>query len=62
LWGYLKDQIYLTLPRTREELIDRIRRTSATITPAMLSKVHENFMRRVAICLENNGGYFEHLL
>lgn len=62
LWGYLKDQIYLTLPRTREELIDRIRRTSATITPAMLSKVRENFMRRVAICLENNGGYFEHLL
>ena len=62
LWGYLKEKIYVTLPRTREELVNRIRQTSATITPVMLSKVRENFMRRVAMCLENNDGYIEHLL
>jgi len=28
----------------------------------MLNRVKENFMRRTAFCLKENGGYIEHLL
>ncbi|KYN28571.1 hypothetical protein ALC57_02012, partial [Trachymyrmex cornetzi] len=29
------------------------------ITPVMLSKVRENLMWRIALCVEENGGHFE---
>ncbi|KYQ56127.1 hypothetical protein ALC60_04950, partial [Trachymyrmex zeteki] len=55
-------QVYQTLPRNREDLIQRIQEASRNITPAILHKVRQSFMRRVAVCLEESGGYFEHLL
>ncbi|XP_039303521.1 uncharacterized protein LOC120357400 [Solenopsis invicta] len=61
-WGYIRDQVYQTLPRTREDLINKIQAASRKITPAMLNNVRQSFMRRVALCLEDAGGYFEHLL
>ena len=61
-WGYIRDQVYQTLPRTREDLINKIQEDSRNITPEMLNNVRESFMRRVALCLEDAGGYFEHLL
>ncbi|KYQ49774.1 hypothetical protein ALC60_11150 [Trachymyrmex zeteki] len=61
-WGYIRDQVYETLPRNREDLIEKIRIASSNITPEMLHKVRQSFMRRVALCLEESGGYFEHIL
>jgi len=61
-WGYIRDQVYQTLPRTREELMDKIRAASRNITPVMFSNVRQSFMRRIALCLEENGSYFEHVL
>ncbi|XP_025997019.2 uncharacterized protein LOC113005528, partial [Solenopsis invicta] len=61
-WGFIRDQVYETLPRTREELMEKIRAASRNITPAMLSNVRQSIMRRVALCLEETGGYFEHML
>lgn len=61
-WGYIRDQVYQTLPRNRENLIEKIRAASRNITPAMIDTVRQSCMRRVALCLEESGGYFEHLL
>lgn len=61
-WGFIRDQVYKTLPTNRDELIEKIQTASRNITPLMLNKVRQNFMRRVALCLENNGGYLEHML
>lgn len=62
VWGYIQDQVYQTLPSNRADLIAKIEAASLNITPAMLGTVRQSFMRRVALCLEQSGGYFEHLL
>jgi hypothetical protein len=62
LWGYIRDIVYQTLPRSRDDLIAKIREASQTVTPVMLRNVRGSFMRRVALCAEENGGYFEHIL
>jgi len=62
VWGYIRDQVYQTLPHNRGDLIEKIKAASRNITPAMINKVRQSFMRRVALCLEESGGYFEHLL
>lgn len=62
LWGYLKDQIYQTLPHDRDDLINRIQTAILRISPQMLRRVRESFVRRVVLCEEHDGGYFEHLL
>lgn len=61
-WGYLKNKIYDTLPENPEELKNKIRNACAEINPLMLRRVRENFMRRIATCLEEDGGNIEHLL
>lgn len=62
LWGFLKDKIYQTLPLNREDLIDRIKTATLQISPQILRRVRESFVRRVVLCEEHDGGYFEHLL
>lgn len=62
LWGYLKDQVYHTLPHNRDDLINRIQTAVLRISPQMLRRVRESFVRRVVLCEEHDGGYFEHLL
>lgn len=62
VWGYIRDQVYQTLPGNRADLIAKIEAAIANITPAMLYRVRQSFMRRVALCLEESGGYLEHLL
>ncbi|XP_070524010.1 histone-lysine N-methyltransferase SETMAR-like [Cardiocondyla obscurior] len=61
-WGYLKNKVYKNEPENAEELKQRIRDACSEIIPRTLKQVRENFMRRVAICLEKNGGHIEHLL
>ncbi|XP_071641191.1 uncharacterized protein [Temnothorax longispinosus] len=62
VWGYIRDQVYEMLPPCRNEFIQKIEAACQEITPVMLSKVRENIMRRIALCAEENGSYFEHLL
>jgi len=61
-WGFLKNKVYETLPQDPEDLKNKIRHACAEITPAMLKRVRNNFMRRIAFCLEEDGGYIEHIL
>jgi len=62
LWGYINDTVYSETLTTRLNMMERIRKACEAITPLMLENVQHNFRRRLLLCLENNGAYFEHLL
>jgi len=62
IWNILKNKIYHTLPENAEIFKNRIRNTCAEITSLMISRMKKNFMRRIALCLEEDDGYIEHLL
>ena len=56
LWGYMRDIIYQTLPRDRNDLTQRIHQAGRRVTPQMLRNVRGSLMRRVALCAEEKGG------
>jgi hypothetical protein len=62
LWGHLKEQVYAVPPRTIEDLVQRLQAGVTTVDAHMLRRVRENAVRRTAVCLEMDGGRFEHLL
>lgn len=62
VWGYLKQQVYVTRPESLNVLKDRIRRACGQITPRMLQKARRNLIIRSQQCLANNGGHVEHTL
>ena len=62
LWGTIKEYVYRTPINNVQELRDRIDEAFATITPEMLQRSRENLIRRAQLCIEMNGGHFEHLL
>jgi len=62
LWGFVKERIYLNLPNTREEMKAAIREAFRAVTPAILADARRSFMKRVALCLEADGGHIEHLV
>ncbi|XP_066141182.1 uncharacterized protein [Euwallacea fornicatus] len=59
VWGAIKNKVYATRPRTREELCARIRETCQSITPQQLSKVLRNNRRRIEKCIREFGGLIE---
>lgn len=62
LWGYLKNKVYADNPHTIDELKTAITRTVQEVTPEILKRVSQNMRKRVQLCLQENGGHFEHLL
>ena len=62
LWGFLKNVVFAERPTTREDMQDRITRACAAIPRQTLLRTVRNFQRRVNLCLQANGGHFEHLL
>jgi uncharacterized phage-like protein YoqJ len=58
LWGYLKHKVFISKPRTIEELKQRIKEEIAKIVKQMTSWVMENHQGRLEQCLRNGG---EHL-
>jgi hypothetical protein len=62
LWGHLKEQVYAIPPRTIEDLVARFKAAVTTVDGSMLRRVRENSVPRTAVCLEMDGGRFEHLL
>jgi len=63
-WGHLKTLVYSTPVLTLEELQQRIIFTSNIIQHVMMDfrKIRQNFYRRIELCVQQNGGHFEHLL
>lgn len=62
LWGYMKDVVYKTVPEDQLDTLERIRLSQADITPEMLENVRTNIIKRCEMCLQRNGGTFEHLM
>ena len=60
-WGYAKDFVYQIAPTTRADMMDRIRRACCTVTQETLVEITQNFRQRLTLCLNNQGGHFEHL-
>jgi hypothetical protein len=54
--------ISLVPPRTIEDLMARLQAAVTTVNASMLRRVQESAVRRTAVCLEMDGGCFEHLL
>jgi hypothetical protein len=59
LWGHVKNVIYNRPMHNEEDLRNRLQEAFGTITPEM---VRASKLRRAQLCLEMNGGHFEHLL
>jgi hypothetical protein len=62
LWGHLKNKVYSSNPQTLEELKLNIQNEIQKITPETLERVSDNMIKRVRLCLENDGKHFDHML
>jgi len=62
LWGYLKNKVYHTAPRDREDLEQRLRQAVSELTPHQLDRVVNATINRIQLCMRVNGGHFEQLL
>lgn len=62
LWGCLKDQVNKNDKANIQELEDMIAENVARITPEMIAETRNNLIRRLRLCVQCDGGHFEHLL
>jgi hypothetical protein len=62
LWGYLKKRVYKNKPRTIQDLRANITTEINIIDTGMLTRVSENMVKHVQMCLEEEGGHFQHLM
>lgn len=64
LWGTLKSMVYSTPVNTENELWARIQNAAQTIKTdrQMLQNVQTNFLRRINLCIQENGGHIEQFL
>jgi hypothetical protein len=61
IFGWLKDNLYKQQLHTREELMAEITHHCQNIDARTLENIFENKKRR-ALCLQQNGDHFQHLL
>lgn len=64
LWGTMKQRVYLEVPTTREELLQKIMTAADELKAdrAMIKRATQQVALRATSCLLNNGGHFEQLL
>lgn len=62
LWGHLKSQVYRTNPRNLQDLKDAVKSAVRRVSPSVCHAAAEGVLRRAKLCLERNGGHFEHVL
>ncbi|EZA58494.1 hypothetical protein X777_01115 [Ooceraea biroi] len=60
-WGYVKQRIYVQEPTTTDDMKNRIQEALKSINAGTLQKVHDDFSRRLHLCIQVNGDVFEHL-
>jgi hypothetical protein len=61
LWGRLKEYVCTDPPRTVEDLMARPQVAVTAVDANMLRRVGGNAVRPISLCLEMDGGRFEHL-
>lgn len=62
VWGHIKEHVYKERINTRPELQNKIIEAIATISPEMIQNALNSLLRRARLCIECDGGHFEHLL
>ena len=62
LWGYLKSKVYISRPRSIEQLKDAIRQEITAISHEMARQVIDNFRERLRQCVNNNGSHLTDLI
>jgi hypothetical protein len=62
LWGHVKNVVYKQPIYTEEQLRGCIQEAFATITSEMVINSKRSLLRWARLCLQMNGGHFEHLL
>jgi hypothetical protein len=62
LWGHLKAMVYTERVNTIDELKDRILNCALLVTPRILRRVQQNFVKRMGKCIAEGGNHIEHLL
>ena len=62
LWGFLKDRVYRNNPQTIGDLKENIHTEMQAIPVTTCHQVMKNFIRRLELCRERNGGHLEQLL
>lgn len=62
LWGHLKEAVYSReVIHTLENLQYKITESLVTVTPEMMQRAVLDLSRRARLCLQMEGGHFEHL-
>ncbi|OXU29200.1 hypothetical protein TSAR_003541 [Trichomalopsis sarcophagae] len=61
LWRYLKNTCYEQQPTIREDMMECIRTAYAEIPRNVLLSTVRHFLRRIQLCIDANGRYFEHI-
>lgn len=63
-WGHMKSLVYSTPVESDEDLVARVVAAAHEIKdkPELLEKVAINNLKRCRMCLQQNGGHFEHLM
>lgn len=59
LWGVLKERVYKTRPRNRDDLRQRIIEECQNISRYQVANATRSFRKKLMKCMENNGGLFE---
>lgn len=62
LFGDLKTKVFQNRPHNMEELQAAIEQEIHNIDQNQLQRIFDNMKRRVDLCLESDGGHFEHKL
>jgi len=64
IWGYLKSLVYAEPINNLEQLENRIEEACVTIRikPGVFERARDSFLRRCRVCIDMEGGHFQHLL
>ena len=62
LWGYLKDNVFRGRPQTIPELKQAVAQKIREIELPTCTRVVDNFVRRVKLCIQRGGRHLEHVL
>ena len=61
-WGEAQQEVYREQPESIESLVQCVKRFAETREASTIERVAENVLKRAKMCLEANGGHFQHLL
>jgi hypothetical protein len=62
IFGFLKTEVFKEKINNLQELMARITLKCNEITPDILQHIFDNMKRPVVLCMQQNGGHFQHLL